>query len=267
MEWLASPNPADKQMERDEVMSALPLEMTIQRMDRDTRALHIKMKQACLRCKTLKVRCEKPEGQDCARCAKSRSPCVLAPPSRQGKRDHFAIAKFGADAPPEKRLSVSRGSALVRGAGIFGMASLTSSVSVLPPDTPRDLLRTVLREATRLAIVRNEWRQLNELMAKSRAMQFEVNEIFLEREPSSLMRLVVPPVELANLLSNNSIACYVRRHDPTPEGDVIMYANVAFERLHPLGGDCSRFRTLCIQMPTPVGCPDQGCLHGEPLNE
>ena len=41
---------------------------------------------ACTRCKSLKVRCIKPEGKDCVRCARAGEPCIKGPPSRQGKR-------------------------------------------------------------------------------------------------------------------------------------------------------------------------------------
>jgi hypothetical protein len=41
---------------------------------------------ACFRCKQLKVRCERPEGQGCTRCVRSGVQCIDGPPSQQGKR-------------------------------------------------------------------------------------------------------------------------------------------------------------------------------------
>jgi len=180
-------------------------------------------KPACLRCKTLKVRCEKPESGACARCARAGQPCTAAPPSRQGKRSR----------PPETAQLASE-TTVTSDSVVTVPEACASSCSALvrglySSTPPRSMLRVLLREWAAIALARNGWALMQSTMAMAKECGMNVAELMAGVE-RVLLPSSPPPLPIAERLRDSSGLFLVRRHVPTPDGDFVTDANDAFVR-------------------------------------
>ncbi|KAL3919927.1 MAG: hypothetical protein SGPRY_005452 [Prymnesium sp.] len=183
------------------------------------------MPSACLRCKTLKVRCENLERGSCARCLKANQPCLLAPPSRQGKRNRSPL----------------RNSELFINAGTFGPVCLTSG-GWTPNVHSRGVIRQLVREWAAISLMKNEWAMMEDTMDAVRMCNFDLQEVM-----TGVEKLLFPssssPRPLQERMNRSTGLFLVRRHLPSSNGDLVVFANPKFEECcRPVNG------VLCLRV-------------------
>ena len=196
------------------------------------------LKPACLRCKTLKVKCEKPEGESCVRCLKAGVPCEAAPPSRQGKRSR---------SPDKDKSKVAKVALPVAGDAVGKVtgekcpnALIRGMLKSIPS---RSMLHSLLREWAAISLARNGWSLMDCTLSLAKEHGFSTSELLAGVE-RLLLPFGPPPPQLAALLEHSEYPCSVRRHVPNAEGELLVFGNKAFvEQVCKLEGQCGHTQT------------------------
>ena len=183
---------------------------------------------ACLRCKTLKVRCTGPP--DCERCARAGVPCVPAPPSQQGKRPRqeyelpqvpLPVACTTSTPYPEAVIMLVR-----QLASEWGHMDTCTHVLFgffrdgAPPS--RESLLWLLRHWAGIASVRNSHAMLSQMLRLATACGISVSDVLLGIEASVRnVGLPIPPdlLRAINLLPGFG---YARSASPCADGTDIV---------------------------------------------
>lgn len=199
------------------------------------------MRAACVRCKSQKVKCEKPHAGACARCLRLGEMCVKAPPSRQGKRTRSPapscemLSEFHGEIKVSSLTDRRLISGMLAGWGDENEPSATNllrgvfSSTTLPQAS---LITWLLRHFAAVATAKSSLGLFQHSLRLAAACNISFADVVggIERE----IRVERPPQMLIDtarqLASDRGAYLLVMRANPMADGGMCVWANDAFQQ-------------------------------------